>query len=174
TYRLIEGLFDCEDRGQPALKGASASLTLYRVVKEEEAQSRFEVVVRKGLTPLVGRDHEYGLLRERWERVKDGTGQVVLLSGEPGIGKSRLIEALKETVEHEGARCLELHCSPYAQNSALYPLIELLQRVLGFTIEDSPEEKLHKLEVGARRAVPLQPDIVPLLTALLSLPHPNS
>ena len=74
-------------------------LTLYRVVKEGEAQSRFEVAVRRGLTPLIGRDHEFGLLQERWARVKDGAGQVVLLSGEPGIGKSRLVEALKETVE---------------------------------------------------------------------------
>ncbi len=88
--------------------------------------------MRKGLTPLIGREHEYGLLRERWERVKDGAGQVVLLSGEPGIGKSRLVEALKETVEHEGARCLELRCSPYAQNSALAPVIEHLQRLLQF------------------------------------------
>ena len=109
----------CEDRGQPDLKGVSTPLTLYRVVKESEAQSRFEVVVRKGLTPLVGREHEFGLLRERWERVKDGTGQVVLLSGEPGIGKSRLVEALKETVEHEGARCLELRCSPYHAEQCL-------------------------------------------------------
>ena len=68
TYRLVEGLFACEDRGQPELKGVTTPLTLYRVVKEEEAQSRFQVVVRKGLTPLVGREHEYGLLHERWER----------------------------------------------------------------------------------------------------------
>ena len=102
TYRLVEGLFACEDRGQPELKGVATPLTLYRVMKESEAHSRFEVVVRKGLTPLIGRDHEYGLLQERWARVKEGAGQVVLLSGEPGIGKSRLVEALKETVEHEG------------------------------------------------------------------------
>jgi hypothetical protein len=94
TYRLVEGLFACEDHGQPALKGVAPPLTLYRVRKEEEAQSRFQVVARKGLTPLVGREHEFGLLRERWERVRDGEGQVVLLSGEPGIGKSRLVEAL--------------------------------------------------------------------------------
>ena len=128
TYRLIEGLFATEERGQPELKGVATPLTLYRVSKESDAHSRFEVVVRKGLTPLIGREHEIGLLRERWERVKDGAGQVVLLSGEPGIGKSRLVEALKETVEREGARCLELRCSPYTQNSALQPVIEYLQR----------------------------------------------
>src|SRR5262249_19697837 len=121
TYRLVEGLFEAEDRGQPDLKGVATPLTLYRVVKESEAHSRFEVVVRKGLIPLIGREHEFGLLCERWEQVKDGAGQVVLLSGEPGIGKSRLVEALKESVEREGAWCLELRCSPYAQNSALQP-----------------------------------------------------
>src|SRR5262249_16195885 len=105
TYRLVEGLFEAEDRGQPDLKGIATPLPLYRVTKESEAHSRFEVVVRKGLTPLIGREHEFGLLRERWERVKDGTGQVVLLSGEPGIGKSRLVEALKDTVGQKGARC---------------------------------------------------------------------
>jgi hypothetical protein len=173
TYRLVEGLFESEDRGQPELKGVAVSLTLYRVVKESEAHSRFEVVVRKGLTPLIGREHELGLLRERWERVKDGAGQVVLLSGEPGIGKSRLVEALKETVECEGASCLELRCSPYTQNSALAPVIEHLQRVLKFQSEESTEDKLRKLLVGAQHAAPLQTDAIPLLAALLSLPHPE-
>src|SRR5262249_32416955 len=107
TYRLVEGLFTCEGRGQPVLKGVATPLTLYRVLKAEEAQSRFQVVARRGLTPLIGREHEFGLLCERWGRVKDGTGQVVLLSGEPGIGKSRLVKALKEIVEREDARCLE-------------------------------------------------------------------
>ncbi len=146
TYRLVEGLFACEDRGQPDLKGVATPLTLYRVVKESEAHSRFEVVVRKGLTPLIGREHEFGLLQERWARVKEGVGQVVLLSGEPGIGKSRLVEALKATVEPEGARFLELRCSPYTQNSALAPVIEHVQRALQFRPEDTTEEKLQKLE----------------------------
>ena len=141
TYRLVEGLFVCEDRGQPELKGVAVPLTLYRVAKESEAQSRFQVVARQGLTPLVGREHEYGLLQDRWQRVKAGAGQVVLLSGEPGIGKSRLVEALKERVEHEGSRCVELRCSPYAQNSALQPIIEHVQRTLHFRPEDSAEEK---------------------------------
>ncbi len=173
TYRLVEGLFTCENRGQPELKGVSTPLTLYRVGKESEAQSRFQVVVRKGLTPLIGRDHEYGLLQERWARVKEGEGQVVLLSGEPGIGKSRLVEALKASVALEGSPCLELRCSPYAQNSALSPVIEHVQRVLGFQSEDNPEENLRKLEVGARRAVPLLLEAIPLLAALLSVPQPE-
>ncbi|MBI3799109.1 MAG: AAA family ATPase [Deltaproteobacteria bacterium] len=172
TYRLVEGLFECEEQGRPELKGVSAPLTLYRVVKAGDSQSRFEVVVRKGLTPLVGRDHEYGLLHERWDRVKDGEGQVVLLSGEPGIGKSRLVEALKETVEHEGAGCLELRCSPYAQNSALYPVIEHVQRVLEFRADDSPETKLEKLQRTLSCHPFPQVDTLPLLAALLSLPHP--
>ena len=174
SYRLVEGLFDTEERGQPELKGVATPLTLYRVTKGSEAHSRFEVVVRKGLTPLVGREHEYGLLQDRWQRVQDGAGQIVLLSGEPGIGKSRLVEALKERVEHEGARCLELRCSPYAQNSALQPVIEYLQRTLQFRPEDSAEEKLQKLIVGATGRSPLQTEAVPLLASLLSLPAPRS
>jgi len=173
TYRLVEGFFDCEERGRPVLKGVFTPITLYHVSKEGEAQSRFQVVARKGLTPLVGREHEQAFLHERWERVKDGTGQVVLLSGEPGIGKSRLVEVLKEKVEREGAHCLELRCSPYAQNSALQPVIEHLQRMLQLHPDDSPEEKLRKFTVGAHGCAPLQKDAIPLLAALLSLPHPG-
>jgi len=180
TYRLVEGLFECQTLGSHTLKGISAPLTLYRAVKAGEAQSRFQVVARKGLTPLVGREHEFGMLRERWSRAKEGEGQVVLLSGEPGIGKSRLVEALKETVEQEDASCLELRCSPYHQNSALYPVIEHLQRVLGFQSGGSPEEKLRKLEnaLGRRGGSQTRPysvlsEAMPLFAALLSLPHPS-
>ncbi|MGE0826264.1 MAG: adenylate/guanylate cyclase domain-containing protein [Candidatus Binatia bacterium] len=173
TYRLVEGSFTCENRGQPELKGVATPLTLYRVIKENDVPSRFAVVMRKGLTPLIGREHEVGLLEERWAQAKEGKGQVVLLSGEPGIGKSRLVEALKETVTQEEVRCLELSCSPYHQNSALQPILDHLQRTLQFQSTDSAEEKIHKLEVGARRAVPLQAETIPLLAALLSLPHPT-
>jgi predicted ATPase/class 3 adenylate cyclase len=173
TYRLVEGLFECKDRGQPELKGVATPLTLYRVSKESEAHSRFEVVVRKGLTPLIGREHEYGLLRERWQRVKDGAGQVVLLSGEPGIGKSRLMQEFKERLAHEGVTRIEFHCSPYHQNSALYPIIDHLQRLLQFAREDTSTVKLEKLQHTLSHYRFPEADTVPLLAALLSLPHPE-
>ena len=110
---------------------------LYHLVKEGEASSCFQVVARKGLTTFVGRGTEHGLFRQRWQRVKDGAGQVILLSGEPGIGKSRLVEHLKETVVHEGARCLELRCSPYGQNSAFHPVMTHLQRLLQLRPDDT-------------------------------------
>jgi hypothetical protein len=132
TYRLVQGLFECQDRGPQELKGISTSLPLYRVMRESAAQSRFEVAVRTGLTPLVGRESELGLLQQRWEHAKAGAGQVVLLSGEPGIGKSRLVQEIKEQLAHEGATRIEFRCSPYHQNSALYPIIDHLQRLLQF------------------------------------------
>ncbi len=173
TYRLVEGLFECEDRGQPELKGVSTPLTLYRVGKESEAQSRFQVVVRKGLTPLIGRDHELGLLQERWDRTQNGEGQVVLLSGEPGIGKSRLVQALTEHVLTDGAARIEFRCLAYHQNSAFYPILEHLQRLLAFAQDDTPQVKLAKLQQILSHYHFPQTDTFSLLAALLSLPQPD-
>ena len=118
----------------------------------------------------MGREQEVGLLVDRWEQAKEGRGQVVLLSGEPGIGKSRLAYTLREHVTREGSLLFEARCSPYHQHSALYPLIEVLQRTLLLTRQDPDEEKVTKLE----RALALygMPEAVPLFTALLSLPTP--
>ena len=124
TYRLAAGLFECQDLGPQTLKGILTPMALYRVVGESAAQSRFEVAVGTGLTPLVGREEELGLLQRRWTQAKEGAGQVVLLSGEAGIGKSRLVQTLKEQVLAEGTTRIEFRCSPYHQNSALYPIID--------------------------------------------------
>jgi class 3 adenylate cyclase/predicted ATPase len=173
THRLVAGLFACQELGPQTLKGISAPLALYNVMGESEAQSRFEVAVSTGLTPLVGRDLEVSLLRERWAQAKGGEGQVVLLSGEPGIGKSRLVQVLKERVTAEGATRIELRCSPYHQNSALYPIIEHLQRLLQFHREESPQAKLETLQQSLARYRFSEADTLPLLAALLSLPHPE-
>jgi class 3 adenylate cyclase/predicted ATPase len=174
TQRLVTGLFECQELGPQTLKGISIPLSVYRVVRESGAQSRFEVAVQTGLTPLVGRDLELGLLRERWAQVKGGAGQVVLLSGEPGIGKSRLVQTLKEQVMAEGVFRIEFRCSPYHQNSAFYPIIEHLQRLLQFQREDTPQTRLTKLQQALAAYRFPQTDTLPLLAALLSLPHPES
>jgi class 3 adenylate cyclase/predicted ATPase len=181
TQRLVQGLFECRELRPQEVKGLETPLAMYCVLGEGAIRSRFEVAVSSGLTPLVGREEEGELLRRRWERAKAGEGQVVLLSGEAGIGKSRLVQELKEQVVREEGTRIEFRCSPYYQNSALYPLIEHMQRLLEFQRGDSSEEKLRKLEGGARLRpgssagyIPLQPEAVPLFAALLSLPHPNS
>jgi class 3 adenylate cyclase len=169
TFPLLGGFFACQPLGTPLLKGLSQPLAVYRVLSERMARSRLEAVGRAGLTPLVGREPEVALLRERWEQVKDGMGQVVLLSGEAGIGKSRLVLVLTEQVASEPQAWLTpCQCSPYHQHSALYPMIELLERVaLRFEREESPQQKLSKLEgFVVQYGLPLV-EAVPLLAALL-------
>jgi class 3 adenylate cyclase/predicted ATPase len=164
TQRLVAGLFECQDLGLQTLKGLSTPMAVYQVVREGEAHSRFEAAVSKGLTPLVGREEELGLLRRRWEQAKAGVGHVVLLSGEPGIGKSRLVQELKEQVSAAGATRIEFRCSPYHQNSAFYPIIDHLQRLLRFARNDPPEEKPKKLENargGAHGRAPLHSIAIP-------------
>ncbi|HEV8713758.1 MAG TPA: adenylate/guanylate cyclase domain-containing protein, partial [Candidatus Binatia bacterium] len=171
-YQLVQGLFEGQDLGPQQVRGIATPLVLYRVLRESGVQSRFEVAVTRGLTPLVGRTEELALLRRHWERAKDGEGQVVLLSGEPGIGKSRLVQEVKEIVATEGATRIEFRCSPYAQSSAFFPIIEHLQRFLQFDRDDTVAAKLAKLQHTLATYRFPQSDTVPLLAALLSLPHP--
>jgi hypothetical protein len=147
TVPLLGGFFACQLLGPHLLKGLPQPIEVYRVLSESTARSRLEAVGYTGLTPLVGREPEVALLRERWAQVKDGVGQVVLLSGEAGIGKSRLVEVLTEHVAAEPQAWLTpCQCSPYYQNTALYPMIELLERVLlRFEREESAPQKLRKL-----------------------------
>jgi transcriptional regulator with AAA-type ATPase domain len=119
----MTGYFACQDMGTHSLKGVSDPVQVYRVLEESAVQSRLEVVGRTGLAPLVGRDSEMTLLLERWTQSKDGLGQVVLLVGEAGIGKSRLIAALHEYVTGKGSPNITLRCSSYHMHSALYPVI---------------------------------------------------
>jgi hypothetical protein len=136
TYRLIQGYFDCESLGEHELRGVSQPIVVYRVLGDTGIQSRLDVVSTRGLTPLVGRESESTLLFERWEQAKDGNGQVVLLSGEAGIGKSRLVQVLKEHVAEGPHTRIECRSSPYFTNSALYPITDFLQRTLRFQAED--------------------------------------
>ncbi|MBI3797632.1 MAG: AAA family ATPase, partial [Deltaproteobacteria bacterium] len=173
THHLVTGLFDCQDLGPQMLKGLATLLKVYRVLGEGTAQSRFEVAIHTGLTPLVSRESELGLLRDRWQQAIQGAGQEVLLSGEPGIGKSRLVQTLREQVVRDGATRLELRCSPYHQNSAYYPIIEHVQRFLQFASQDTPHTKLNKLTQTLSLYRFPQVDALPLLAAFLSLPHPE-
>jgi predicted AAA+ superfamily ATPase len=149
-------------------KGRNGETGKWENGEKEVISSQLSVVSPQHPTPIVGREQEIGLLFERWEQAKDGRGQVVLLSGEPGIGKSRLAYALKEHVTNEGYLLIESRCSPYHQHSALYPLIEFLQRVLLLTRQETDSEKVGKPE----RALALygMQETVLLFTALLSLP----
>ena len=172
TLPLLGGFFACQSLGTPLLKGVAQPLEVYRVLYESMARSRLEMAGRTGLTPLVGREQEVGLLLERWAQVKDGFGQVVLLSGEAGIGKSRLVQVLTEQVASEAqAWLMPCQCSPYHQHSTLCPLIELLEGVvLRFEREESPPQKLRKLEgFVVQYGLPLA-EAVPLFASLLSLP----
>jgi class 3 adenylate cyclase len=172
TVPLLGGFFACQSLGTPSLKGLAQPLEVYRVLYESTARSRLEAAGSTGLTPLVGREQEVKLLHERWAQVKDGMGQVILLSGEAGIGKSRLVQMLTEHVATEPQAWLTpCQCSPYYQNTALYPMMDLLERVaLRVEREESPQQKLSKLEgFLVQYGLPLA-EIVPLLAALLSLP----
>ena len=174
TYRLVEGLFTCEERGQPELKGVAIPLMLYRVVRESEAHSRFEVAVQAGLTPLVGRDLELGLLQERWAQAQDGAGQVVLLSGEPGIGKSRLVQELKNAVTQAGAVRIEYPLFALSPKQRLVPSRRACAASASASLQsDTPQDKLRKLEQTLSHYRFPQNDTVPLLAALLSLPPPE-
>jgi class 3 adenylate cyclase/predicted ATPase len=146
VYRLAGGSFEYVDLGEQALKGISERTHAHRIAGVSEVTSRFEASHAGQLTPLVGRDLELGLLMDRWAHAREGEGQVVLLSGEPGIGKSRVLSALRERLEGEGPKALRFQCSPYYINSAFWPAINNFERALKFERDESSESKLDKLE----------------------------
>jgi len=168
TRRQVGGLFDLADLGPQALAGFAEPQRAWRVIGESGVLSRFEAL-RSGATPLVGRDEEVELLLRRWKQAKTGEGRVVLISGEPGIGKSRLTAALSEHIGSEPHTRLRYFCSPHHQDSALYPFIAQLERAAGFARDDTVEEKLGKLRALLTAGARDENDIA-LLSELLSLP----
>ena len=166
TQRLIEGRFELEALGPRTLKGISAPVLAYRALRVRDA-SRFEAAHAGRLTPLIGRDEEFGMLWRRWELAKQGEGQVVLLEGEPGIGKSRISEALREQAQDEPHVLFRYQCSPYHMNSAFYPISAQLGHAAGFNRRDDPRSRLAKLE---SMLADEDSATLPLIAALLSLP----
>ena len=167
TRRQIGGLFDLADLGPQALAGFAEPQPAWRVIGESGMLSRFEAL-RSGETPLVGRDEEVELLVRRWQQAKSGEGRVVLISGEPGIGKSRLTAAVLEQLEQETHARLRYFCSPHHQNSALWPVIGRMVRTAGFTRDDDAETKRDKLV--ALLGPTAEAGDISVLIELLSLP----
>ena len=170
THRLLQGLFEYADLGWHTLKGVSTPLHAYRLVGEGAAQTHLGISAIAELTPLVGREQELALLLARWAQAVDARGQIVLLGGEPGIGKSRLIRELKDHITTEPYTRWECRCSPYYQDSALYPMIDLFQRALGFSRDELPHDKLSKIETVLGQYGLADGDAVALWAVLLSVP----
>jgi predicted ATPase/class 3 adenylate cyclase len=168
TRLLLGGLFEYTDLGEVELKGFAAPVHIWQVVGPSAVESRFEAL-RKTTTPLVGRDEEVELLLRRWEQAKRGEGAVVLISGEPGIGKSRLAQTIVERLSGEPHTRLRYFCSPHHRDSALYPTIAQLERAAGFRREDSDEQRLDKLEGLLAQGTNDVREAAPLLAALLSI-----
>jgi class 3 adenylate cyclase len=170
TSRLVQGYFACQDLGVQTLRGVAESIAVYRVLSESGVYSRLDVAQTRGLTPLIGREQEVGLLLERWEQVKAGHGHVVLLTGDAGIGKSRLVQMLKEHVAHDPHMRWECRSSEYYQNTALFPLVDLFQRILRFEAQETPDAKLAKLEQTlSQYRLPLEETVL-LFAPLLAMP----
>ena len=169
TRRLLGDLFAYRDLGALRLKGFAEPVRVWSILGEGAAESRFDAR-HASTTALVGRDQELALLLDRWERAKDSEGQVVLLAGEPGIGKSRLVHALRERLGSEPRTPLRHYCSPYHTNSAFYPVIGLLERAAGLQRGEPPERQLDTLEAMLALAVENVQESAPLFADLLAIP----
>jgi class 3 adenylate cyclase/DNA-binding winged helix-turn-helix (wHTH) protein len=170
TRRLVGGLFALEDLGCHTLKGFTEPVRVWRVIGEGMAESRFEALRGPSLAPLVGRGQELSLPLDRWRQARAGEGQAVLLAGEPGIGKSRLIQALRDELAGEPHAYLGYSCSPFHQDSPLWPVIAQLERAASLARSDDPAQKLAKLETLLAQGSENIARTAPLITSLLSIP----
>ena len=170
TRKLLGNLFELEDLGAKDLKGIVGSVHAWAALRASSVESRFEALHAAGLTALVGREEELELLLRRWSRVKTGEGQVVLLSGEAGIGKSRLTAALLEHLAAEPHTRLRYFCSPQHTDSASYPVVSQMERAAGMAHDDTPQAKLDKLDALLAQTA-TSPQDAALFAEMLSLPN---
>jgi class 3 adenylate cyclase/predicted ATPase len=171
THMLLAGLYEYQDLGAIELKGFAEPIRAWRVLRESAIESRFEAL-RSGETPLVGRDEELDLFTTRWQQAKGGDGQIVLLSGEPGIGKSRLIASLLDRFQQDPHVRLRYFCTPHHRDSALFPFIAQLERAARFERVDTPEERFAKLEALLASVSDRPSEQIPVFAELLSVPIP--
>ena len=169
TRRVLADLFDYQDLGLIDLKGFDAPVRAHQVLRASTVESRFQAL-RTATTPLIGRDEEVDLLMRRWDRAKQGNGSVVLVCGEPGIGKSRLTQAVQDRLGDEPHIRLRYFCSPHHQDAALFPVITQLERAAGFRRDDTDEQRIRKLEAVLAPATKDLDEAVSLVAYLLSIP----
>lgn len=170
THRLVAGVFDCEDLGRQELKGFAEPVQAWRVASKGSAEGRFAARKAVGLISFVGRERELARLMNLWRLAKEGHGQIVLVRGEAGIGKSRLVEELEGRLADQRHLSMRFHCSPHHRNTALYPVMDQLERSAGFASDDPPERKLDKLETLLGQSTVAVPSVVPIFATLLSIP----
>ncbi len=170
TRKLVGNLFELEDLGAQDLKGITGPVRAWAALRASSAEGRFEAMHETGLTALVGREEELELLLRLWSKAKTSEGQVVLLSGEAGIGKSRLTAALLERLAAEPHTRLRYFCSPQHTDSAFYPIIGQMERAAGFVYGDTAQTKLDKLDTLLAQSLTPRQDVA-LFADMLSLPN---
>ena len=170
THRLIEGLFVCEPMGPQTLKGISEPIEVFKVCETTEARSSFEAKIQRGLSPMTGRKEEVGLLINRWEQARTGDGQVVLISGEPGVGKSRVLQNFQSIVDGQDCPTVSFVCSNYRQDTPFHPVIDFFERTLSADANNAPDAMLDKLDAFLAENGLDVSEYGSLLAAMLSLP----
>jgi class 3 adenylate cyclase/predicted ATPase len=170
TFRLAGAMFECADLGSHRLKGFADPVRSWSVLRPRQVENRFDATRSAAITPLIGRDEEIEILLRRWRRAKEGQGQVALITGEAGIGKSRLVRGLQEALAAEPHTRLRYQCSPYHVNSALHPIIQQLERAAGFGRGDDAATKHSKLDAILALSGRNDGQTAALIAALLSLP----